>query len=39
MIGKPLVVLSNNNGNVVARSEEVKALGYKMIYLFKLENR
>jgi DNA polymerase V len=28
--GKPVVVLSNNDGNVVARSEEAKALGIKM---------
>ena len=28
--GKPVVVLSNNDGNVVARSEESKALGIKM---------
>lgn len=30
LIGKPVVVLSNNDGCVIARSEEVKALGYKM---------
>lgn len=28
--GKPVVVLSNNDGCVVARSAEVKALGIKM---------
>jgi DNA polymerase V len=28
--GKPVVVLSNNDGCVVARSNEVKALGVKM---------
>lgn len=28
--GKPVVVLSNNDGCVIARSEEAKALGYKM---------
>ena len=28
--GKPVVVLSNNDGCVVARSNEVKALGIKM---------
>lgn len=28
--GKPVVVLSNNDGNVVARSEEAKALGIEM---------
>ena len=27
---KPVVVLSNNDGCVVARSQEVKALGIKM---------
>lgn len=30
LIGKPIVVLSNNDGCVVARSNEVKALGVKM---------
>jgi len=30
LIGKPVVVLSNNDGCVVARSPEVKALGVKM---------
>lgn len=30
LIGKPVVVLSNNDGCVVARSAEVKALGIKM---------
>lgn len=28
--GVPLVVLSNNDGNAIARSEEAKALGIKM---------
>ena len=28
--GKPIAVLSNNDGNVIARSAEVKALGIKM---------
>ncbi|NOT19917.1 MAG: DNA polymerase V subunit UmuC, partial [Sideroxydans sp.] len=28
--GKPVVVLSNNDGCAVARSNEVKALGVKM---------
>ena len=28
--GKPVLVLSNNDGCVVARSNEVKALGVKM---------
>ena len=30
LIGKPVVVLSNNDGCVIARSEESKALGIKM---------
>ncbi|HCF4091706.1 TPA: translesion error-prone DNA polymerase V subunit UmuC [Pseudomonas aeruginosa] len=30
LIGKPIVVLSNNDGAVVARSDEVKAMGVKM---------
>lgn len=30
LIGKPVVVLSNNDGCVIARSEEAKALGHKM---------
>ena len=30
LIGKPVGVLSNNDGCVIARSEEAKALGYKM---------
>ena len=30
LIGKPVVVLSNNDGCVIARSKEAKALGYKM---------
>ena len=35
--GKPVVVLSNNDGCVVARSPEVKALGVKMgVPLFKI---
>lgn len=29
LIGKPIVVLSNNDGCVVARSAEAKALGIK----------
>ena len=28
--GKPVVVLSNNDGNVIARSNEAKALGITM---------
>ena len=38
LTGKPVVVLSNNDGCVIARSEEAKALGYKMgdpIYLLQ----
>jgi DNA polymerase V len=36
--GKPVVVLSNNDGCVVARSPEVKALGVKMgVPLFKIQ--
>ena len=30
LVGKPMVVLSNNDGCIIARSEEAKALGYKM---------
>lgn len=30
LIGKPIVVLSNNDGCVIVRSEESKALGVKM---------
>lgn len=30
LIGKPVVVLSNNDGCIIARSEEAKTLGYKM---------
>ena len=30
LMGKPVVVLSNNDGCVIARSEESKALGIKM---------
>ena len=28
--GKSIVVLSNNDGSIIARSNEAKALGYKM---------
>ena len=36
--GKPVVVLSNNDGCVVARSQEVKDLGIKMgVPLFKIQ--
>ena len=38
LVGKPLVVLSNNDGCVVARSYEAKALGIAMgIPLFKIK--
>ena len=30
LVGKPLVVLSNNDGNVIARSSEAKKLGVEM---------
>lgn len=30
LVGKPVVVLSNNDGCIIARSEEAKAFGYKM---------
>lgn len=30
LAGKPVIVLSNNDGNVIARSNEAKALGIKM---------
>lgn len=30
LIGRPVAVLSNNDGCIVARSHEVKALGIKM---------
>jgi DNA polymerase V len=30
LAGRPVVVLSNNDGNVVARSDEAKALGIEM---------
>ena len=30
LVGKPLVVLSNNDGNVIARSAEAKKLGIGM---------
>ena len=34
LIGKPVVVLSNNDGCVIARSEESKALGIQMGEVF-----
>lgn len=37
--GKPIVVLSNNDGNVIARSKEAKALGVEMTApLFKIKS-
>ena len=40
LIGKPVVVLSNNDGCVVARSQEVKNLGIKMgVPLFQIQQR
>ena len=30
LVGRPVVVLSNNDGCVIARSNEAKALGIKM---------
>lgn len=39
MVGKPVVVLSNNDGNVVARSNEAKDLGIKMgVPLFQIKD-
>ncbi|MDR0835944.1 MAG: Y-family DNA polymerase, partial [Tannerella sp.] len=39
LIGKPVLVLSNNDGCVVARSAEVKALGVKMgVPLYQIES-
>src|SRR5471032_1330914 len=38
--GKPVVVLSNNDGCVIARSNETKALGFEMVapwHLHKLK--
>lgn len=38
LIGKPVAVLSNNDGCIVARSNEVKALGIKMgVPLFQIQ--
>ena len=31
LIGKPIVVLSNNDGCIIARSKEAKKLGIKML--------
>lgn len=39
LIGRPVMVLSNNDGCVVARSQEVKALGVKMgVPLFQVQH-
>lgn len=39
LIGKPIVVLSNNDGCVVARSNESKALGIKMgVPIFQIDD-
>jgi DNA polymerase V len=39
LIGKPVVVLSNNDGCVIARSNEAKAVGIRMgIPLFKIQD-
>lgn len=39
LIGKPVAVLSNNDGCIVARSNEVKALGIKMgVPLFQIQH-
>src|SRR5262252_342969 len=37
LLGKPVVVLSNNDGCIIARSDEAKALGIPMVLpAFKL---
>jgi DNA polymerase V len=39
LIGKPVAVLSNNDGCIVARSQEVKDLGIKMgVPVFKVQH-
>lgn len=39
LIGKPVIILSNNDGCAVARSEEAKSLGIKMgVPLFQIRN-
>ena len=39
LIGRPVAVLSNNDGCIVARSQEVKALGIKMgVPLFQVQH-
>ena len=37
--GKPIVVLSNNDGCIIARSNESKALGYKWNSYFKVRDQ
>ncbi len=41
LVGKPVVVLSNNDGFIIAASKEAKALGFKTISdpYFKLEDK
>jgi len=39
LIGKPVIVLSNNDGCVIARSAEAKALGIKMGEVWHLSKR
>ena len=36
--GKPVVVLSNNDGCVVARSSEAKSMGIKAYLIFSLQS-
>ncbi|MGB5857056.1 MAG: Y-family DNA polymerase, partial [Pseudomonas aeruginosa] len=39
LVGVPVIVLSNNDGCAVARSEEAKSLGIKMgVPLFQIRN-
>lgn len=39
LIGKPVALLSNNDGCIVARSQEVKNLGIKMgVPVFKVQH-
>ncbi|MFY0481438.1 Y-family DNA polymerase [Flavobacterium sp. PLA-1-15] len=39
LVGKPVIVLSNNDGNAIARSNEAKAIGIKMgDPLFKIKD-
>ena len=38
LLGRPVIVLSNNDGCVVARSQEAKALGIRMgVPLFQIK--